>query len=234
MSDQNAIVLLSGGLDSTTILAIAKSKGFNCYALSFSYGQRHSAELIAAKKIASHFGVREHKIVSIDLTNFGNSALTDHTIDVPKYSGSKDIPVTYVPARNTIFLSYALAWADTISANNIFIGASQIDYSNYPDCRDEYLRAFEKMANLGTKLGTTEGKIEIHAPLVFLSKAETVQLGLRLGVDYNMTVSCYQADEAGKACGICDSCVLRKKGFIEAKTTDQTIYQTEQVSSHVY
>ncbi|MDR3491184.1 MAG: 7-cyano-7-deazaguanine synthase QueC [Gammaproteobacteria bacterium] len=219
----NAVVLLSGGLDSTTCLALAKSQGFNCHALSFNYGQKHNFELEAAKRIAKHFGV-EHKIIEIPISQIGGSALTDNNLSVPDYDGSSDIPITYVPARNTIFLSFALAWAEVLHAKDIFIGVSSVDYSHYPDCRPEYIAAFQKLANLATKIGVEEGNIHIHSPLGLLSKAQTVELGLTLGVDYGMTVSCYKANAAGEACGKCDSCTLRKKGFREAKITDPTHY----------
>lgn len=220
---KNAIILFSGGLDSTTCLADAKSKGFTCHALSFNYGQRHSAELNAAKRIAAHFAVN-HIIVELPLSQFGGSALTDPSLSVPAYNGSQTIPITYVPARNTIFLSFALAWAEVLHANDIFVGVSSVDYSGYPDCRPEFIQAFQTLANLATKVGVEEGKIKLHAPLIYLSKAETILLGQSLGVDYQMTVSCYQATEKGQACGTCDSCALRKKGFADAKLSDQTHY----------
>lgn len=221
---KKAIILFSGGLDSTTCLAYAKKAGFDCYALSFSYGQRQSAELNAAEKIAVYFNAK-HKIFNLEINQFGGSALTDHNIDVPDYDEKNThIPITYVPARNTIFLSIALAWAEVLNAKDIFIGVSQIDYSGYPDCRPEYIKTFQKLANLATKFGVEEGGINIHTPLIHLSKAETIQLGQNLGVDYSMTVSCYQANEKGQACGKCDSCMLRKKGFSEAMVTDVTQY----------
>lgn len=220
---KNAVILLSGGLDSTTCLAYAKSKGFNCYAVSFHYGQKHSAELNAAKRIAAHFGAR-HIIVDLPISQFGGSALTDETINVPDFKDSKEIPVTYVPARNTIFLSFALGWAEVLHANDIFIGVSSIDYSHYPDCRPAYIQAFQKLANLATKAGVEEGNIRLQTPLINLSKAETIKLGLSLGVDYQMTVSCYKATEEGLACGKCDSCMLRIKGFNEAQVIDKTTY----------
>lgn len=220
---KNAIILFSGGLDSTTCLAYAKSKGFNCYALSFNYGQRHSAELNAAKKIAAHFGA-QHIISDLPISQFGCSALTDKKIDVPDYKGDNEIPITYVPARNTIFLSFALGWAEVLNAHDIFIGVSSVDYSGYPDCRPEYIEAFQKLANLATKIGVVEGNIRLQTPLINLSKAETIKLGLSLGVDYRMTVSCYQATDRGHACGKCDSCVLRIKGFNEANVEDSTLY----------
>lgn len=222
---KKAVILFSGGLDSTTCLAYAKSLGFECYALSFKYGQRHEVEVNIAKKIAAKMGA-VHKIFSLDINQFGGSALTDSTLDIPEFvSDRNEIPVTYVPARNTIFLSIALAWAEVIGANDIFIGVSHIDYSNYPDCRPEYIKAFQAMANLATRLGLENRGVTIHTPLISLSKAETIQLGHSLGIDYGMTVSCYQADEHGKACGKCDSCALRRKGFNEANLPDQTVYK---------
>lgn len=221
---KKAVILFSGGLDSTTCVAYAKSLGFDCYALSFQYGQRHSVELTAAKKIARYFNVT-HKIFNIDVNQFGGSALTDMALEVPEYDeNSHHIPITYVPARNTIFLSIALAWAEVLNAKDIFIGVSHVDYSGYPDCRLEYIAAFQQLANLATKFGVEEGGIHIHTPIIQLSKAETIKLGYDLGVDYAMTVSCYQADEAGRACGKCDSCMLRKKGFAEANVPDVTNY----------
>lgn len=219
---KNAVVLLSGGLDSTTCLAYAKSQGFKCYALSFNYGQRHGAELQAAKQIAAHF-CTEHIIVDIPVGQLGHSALTDKNIPVPAFQGEKQIPVTYVPARNTIFLAFALGWAEVLKANDIFIGISAVDYSGYPDCRPEFIQAFQSLANLATKVGIEENNIKMHTPLIHLSKAETIRLGLSLGVDYQMTVSCYQATDAGHACGECDSCTLRSHGFKEANLSDPTI-----------
>lgn len=220
---KKALILFSGGLDSTTCLAYAKSKGFHCYAISFNYGQRHSAELDAAKKIAAFFDV-QHSIVDLPISQLSGSAVTDKTVPVPDYSGNHEIPVTYVPARNTIFLSFALGWAEVLEADDIFIGVSAVDYSGYPDCRPEYIEAFQKVAKLATKTGVEEGKIKIHAPLIHLSKAETIQLGLSLGVNYQMTVSCYRLTDDGKACGKCDSCFLRKKGFMDANVDDPTHY----------
>lgn len=224
-----AIVLLSGGLDSATVVAIAKSEGFDVHALSFSYGQRHSVELEAAKRVAWHQDITEHKIAHIDLRLFGGSALTDD-IDVPKGRDeaemAEDIPVTYVPARNTIFLSYALAYAEVRGAKDIFIGVNALDYSGYPDCRPDYVRAFEAMANLATKAGVTEDEnLSIRAPLIDWSKARIVEEGNKLGVDYSLTVSCYDPDEEGRACGQCDSCLLRRKGFLDAGLPDPTHYQ---------
>lgn len=223
---KKAVILLSGGLDSTTCLAIAKEKGFSCYALSFFYGQRHASELAAAKRVAQHFSVEDHRIVNLDIGQFGGSALTDASIKVPHYEGSDDIPITYVPARNTIFLAIALGYAETIGAKDLFIGVSAIDYSHYPDCRPEFLTAFQNLANLATKAGVEGHPLTIHAPLLNLSKAETIVKGMKLGVDYSLTVSCYQATQSGKACGNCDSCSLRKSGFLSAGLLDPTSYQT--------
>lgn len=219
-----AIVLVSGGLDSTTTLAIAKDLGFECYALSFNYGQRHLSELNAAKKVAESFVVTDHKIISLDMGQIGGSALTDSNIDVPE-THEEGIPVTYVPARNTIFLSYALAWAEVIDANDIFIGVNAVDYSGYPDCRPEYIKAYEQLASLATKAGVEGASFKIHTPLIALTKAEIIKNGTALNVDYALTVSCYQADEDGKACGVCDSCRFRKEGFAAVKITDPTRYQ---------
>lgn len=220
---EKAVVLFSGGLDSTTCLALAKSEGFECHALSFDYTQRHQAELLAAKHIAQALNVHHH-VLPLPLNQIGGSALTDENIAVPNYTGASDIPVTYVPARNTIFLSFALALAETLGARTIFTGVSHVDYSGYPDCRPEFIDAFQVMANLGTKVGVEEGSIEIKTPLIHLSKAETIRLGHALGVDYELTVSCYQANELGEACGVCDSCALRKKGFEDARLPDETRY----------
>lgn len=212
---KKAVILFSGGLDSTTCLYYALNHGFDCYALSFDYGQRHRAELMAAKKIAQQVQVKKHCIFELNLPQFGGSALTDTAISVPDYQVQTEIPVTYVPARNTIFLSVALAWAETLGAHDIFIGVSCVDYSNYADCRPEYIQAFQDMARLGTKMGIEGDQITIHTPLIHLSKAETIRLGRSLGVDYDQTISCYRADEFGRACGTCDSCYLRQKGFQE-------------------
>lgn len=209
---KHAVILLSGGLDSTTCLAIAKNQHYDCYALSFDYGQKHCAELIAAKKIAQHFQVTQHEIVTLSIGNFGGSALTDPKINIPNYVDEKLCPPTYVPARNTIFLSIALGFAEIIQAETIFIGVNAVDYSGYPDCRPEYINAFQKMANLAT---ASQTKIKIETPLIHLSKAEIIRLGLTLGVDYSMTISCYRATPDGVACGTCDSCVYRQKGFAE-------------------
>ncbi len=222
---KKAVILLSGGLDSSTCLAIAHSQGFDCYPLSFHYGQTLSAELNAAKKIAAEFGAIEHRIVELNIGQFGGSALTDDAIDVPDYTGDKTIPVTYVPARNTTFLSIALGFAEVIGAYDIFAGLCCVDYSGYPDCRPEYIAAFQTMANLATKTGVENKPIQLHTPLLYLSKAETIQQGIKLGLDYAKTVSCYQAEvNTGKACGRCDSCSLRRQGFIEAGITDPTRY----------
>ncbi|MEU9460445.1 7-cyano-7-deazaguanine synthase QueC [Streptomyces sp. NPDC048312] len=229
--DRPAIVLLSGGLDSTTVLAIAKDQGFTPYALSFRYGQRHSIELEAAQRVAQTQGVARHVIADIDLRVFGGSALTSD-IEVPKHETLEDVeeggvPITYVPARNTIFLSFALAFAETVGASDIFTGVTAVDYSGYPDCRPEYMEAFATMANLATRAGV-EGTSEItlHSPLIALSKADIVREGLRLGVDYSLTSSCYDPDEQGRACGKCDTCLLRLKGFAEAGVKDPVRYQS--------
>jgi len=218
-----AVVLLSGGLDSATTLALAKEQGFTCYALSFNYGQRHAAELIAAKNVAQSMKVTEHKIINLDLTQIGGSALTDKNIAVPQ-APSEGIPITYVPARNTIFLSYALAWSEVLGINDIFIGVNAVDYSGYPDCRPEYIAAFENMARLATKSGVEGHPFRIRTPLINLTKAEIIRKGTALDVDYSLTVSCYQADEQGHACGMCDSCRFRKEGFVNAGIPDPTIY----------
>ena len=208
-----AIILLSGGLDSTTVLALAKEQEFDCYALSFDYGQKQRSELESSKKIANKFNVTEHRIMQISLNDIGGSALTDKNINIPKYSDSNEIPVTYVPARNTIFLSFALAWAEVIDCQNIFIGVNALDYSGYPDCRPEFIKAFEDMANLATKQSVEGGQINIKTPLINMTKAQIIQKGLSLGVNYSETISCYDANENGEACGECDACVLRRNGF---------------------
>jgi 7-cyano-7-deazaguanine synthase len=220
----NAIVLVSGGLDSTTTLAIAKDLGFDCYALSFDYGQRSLAELDAARQVAAIFKVNDHKIIKLDLGQIGGSALTDTTIAVPD-APSEGIPVTYVPARNTIFLSYALAWAEVLNANDIFIGVNAVDYSGYPDCRPEYIKAYEQLAKLATKAGVEGTSFKIHTPLIELSKTDIIKKGMSLNVDYALTVSCYQANDEGQACGVCDSCRFRKEGFEAADITDPTRYK---------
>jgi len=221
---KKAVILLSGGLDSATVLAIAKSQGYECYTMSFDYGQRHRAELEAAIKISRESGATQHKVVAINLADFGGSALTDEAIDVPN-NPSEGIPITYVPARNTVFLSLALAWSEVLGANDIFIGVNAVDYSGYPDCRPEYIDAFEKMANLATKSGVEGTRLNIRAPLIHMSKAKIIEVGVMLGVDYKQTVSCYQADEKGAACGVCDSCRLRRQGFEEACVEDMTVYR---------
>jgi 7-cyano-7-deazaguanine synthase len=224
-----AVCLLSGGLDSATCLAVARRENFRCYALSFDYGQRHRAELEAAARVASSLGAVEHRVVSIDLRAFGGSALTAD-IAVPKTGVGEGIPVTYVPARNTVFLSFALAWAEVLSSSDIFIGVNAVDYSGYPDCRPEFIAAFEKMASLATKSGV-EGRthLKVHAPLIQLSKCEIIQLGARLGVDFALTHSCYDPDAQGRSCGLCDSCRLRLKGFAEAGLVDPLEYAPERV-----
>ena len=218
-----AVVLLSGGLDSATVLALAREAGLECYALSVSYGQRHQAELNAAARIAHAFGAREHRIMHVNLGRIGGSALTDKSIDVPTSPGA-GIPVTYVPARNTIMLSLALAWAEVVEAREIHLGVNAVDYSGYPDCRPEFVAAFENLAALATRAGVEGHKLAIRAPLIHMSKAEIVREGARLGIDYSLTVSCYQADDAGRACGVCDSCRLRRAGFSAAGVLDPTIY----------
>jgi 7-cyano-7-deazaguanine synthase len=220
-----AVILLSGGLDSTTTLAIAKSQAFDCYALSFDYGQKQKSELNAAKQLAELFSATEHRTMRISLSDIGGSALTDSAIEVPKFKPSDEIPVTYVPARNTIFLSYAMAWAEVLECQDIFIGVNALDYSGYPDCRKEYIKSFEVMANLATKQGVEGKKLTIHTPLINLHKAQIIQKGLSLGVDYSLTTTCYQADNNGDACGFCDACEYRKLGFKEAGVTDPTRYQ---------
>lgn len=221
---KKAIVLASGGLDSTTVLSIAQQQGFECYTLSFNYGQRHCAELVAAARVSEKMKVVAHQVAAIDLKIFGGSALTDDSLAVPECE-TAGIPITYVPARNTVFLSYALAWADVIGAHDIFIGVNAVDFSGYPDCRPEYIEAFERMANLATREGVEGRKISIQAPLIAMSKAEIIQQGIALDVDYAATVSCYQADDDGRACGRCDACRLRRQGFENAGITDPTRYQ---------
>jgi 7-cyano-7-deazaguanine synthase len=222
--NKRAVVLLSGGLDSATVLAIAANQGYDCYALSFDYGQRAQTELNAAKQLVSALGAREHRVFNLDLAQFGGSALTDTAIDVP--SDAQDgIPITYVPARNTIFLSLALAWAEVLHADAIFIGVNAVDYSGYPDCRPEFIAAYEQMANLATRNGVTGEPFKIETPLIDLTKAEIIQQGTALGLDYGLTVSCYQSDDDGRACVNCDSCHLRAKGFADAGLPDPTRYQ---------
>ncbi len=229
--NKKAIVLLSGGMDSTTLLALAQSQQYDCYALSFRYGQRHQAELDAASQIAKRAKVIQHEIIDLDLSRFGGSALTDHSIDVPDshsdshaHDDNSHIPITYVPARNTVFLSIALGWAETLNANDIFIGVTAVDYSGYPDCRPEFIQSFQAMANLATKAGVEGHPFTIQTPLIHLSKAEIIQLGHQLGVDYAKTVTCYSANEYGQACGVCDACDLRRKGFEAANIIDNTRY----------
>lgn len=223
-----AVVLLSGGLDSATVLAIAKSEGFDCYALSFDYGQRHAVELDAARRLATTLGAAEHRIAHIDLRIFGGSALTAD-IDVPKHSSpapaGQEIPITYVPARNTIFLSFALAWAEVLGAGDIFIGVNALDYSGYPDCRPEYIQAFQHMATLATRAGVQGAPLRIHTPLIQLTKAQIIRRGTALGVDFALTTSCYDPSPDALACGACDSCFLRHKGFLEAGLPDPTRYR---------
>ena len=218
---KKAVILVSGGLDSTTVVAMAMSQGYDCYTLSFDYGQRHRSELAAAQRISELMTVHTHKVVKLDLGTIGGSALTDTSIDVPEHA-TAGIPVTYVPARNTVFLSIALGWAEVLGANDIFLGVNAVDYSGYPDCRPEYISAFEAVANLATKAGVEGNKLSIHAPLISMTKGEIVQAGLALGVDYSQTVSCYQASLEGLACGRCDSCRLRAQGFADAGVKDPT------------
>ncbi len=223
-TERKAVILLSGGLDSATALALAREQGFGCFALSLDYGQRHHSELDAAKRVAGAIGVVEHKIIPLDLGAFGGSALTDREIDIPEQPG-EGIPVTYVPARNTIFLSLALAWAEVLGAHDLFIGVNAVDYSGYPDCRPEYIEAFQRLCRLATRAGVEGGDFQVRAPLIDMSKAEIIRTGTRLGVDYGLTISCYAADAAGRACGKCDSCRLRRQGFRDAGITDPTHYQ---------
>ncbi|OJZ19750.1 MAG: 7-cyano-7-deazaguanine synthase QueC [Thiobacillus sp. 65-29] len=219
-----AVVLLSGGLDSATVLAIARDAGYACHALSIDYGQRHAAELAAAARLAASLGAVEHRVIRLGLGDFGGSALTDASIAVPE-APTEGIPVTYVPARNTVMLALALAWAEVLGARDIFIGVNAVDYSGYPDCRPEFIEAFERMANLATRAGVEGTRLVIHAPLQHLSKAGIIRRGTALGVDYGQTVSCYQADEAGHACGVCDACRLRRQGFAQAGIADPTVYR---------
>jgi 7-cyano-7-deazaguanine synthase len=223
-SNRHAVVLLSGGLDSATTLAIARSEGFVCHAVSFDYGQRHRAELLAADRVAHALGAAEHRTMRIDFAGIGGSALTDNTIAVPENTASVGIPVTYVPARNTVFLSLALGWTEVLNAADIFIGVNAVDYSGYPDCRPEFINGFEQLATLATKAGVEGHPFKIHAPLISLTKAQIIQRGISLGVDYSLTVSCYQADGEGRACGKCESCRLRSEGFAAAGVDDPTRY----------
>lgn len=225
---KHAVVLLSGGLDSATVLAMARAQEFACHALSVNYGQRHHAELAAAQRVAQMLGALEHRTIGIDLAAFGGSALTDRSIAVPQQP-SEGIPVTYVPARNTIMLSLAMAWAEVLQAQDIFIGVNAVDYSGYPDCRPAYIEAFERMANLATRAGIEGRRLTIHVPLLHLSKAEIIRRGVALGVDYAKTVSCYQADDSGRACGVCDSCRLRRAGFSAAGVDDPTRYLATEI-----
>lgn len=226
--NKKAVVLVSGGLDSATTLAMAKHQGYECYALSFNYGQRHAIEIKSANEVAKSVGALEHKVIQlVGLGDIGGSALTDASIEVPHQTGSEnssEIPLTYVPARNTVFLSLALGWAEVLDAEAIFIGVNAVDYSGYPDCRPEYIQAFQTMANLATKKGVEGGMIKVETPLIHLTKAEIIQQGISLGLDYSRTVSCYAPDELGYACGLCDSCVLRREGFAAAKLADPTRY----------
>lgn len=221
---RRAVILVSGGLDSTTVLAMARAAGYDCYTLSFDYGQRHRAELFAAERVSAALGDVEHKVVRLNLDSIGGSALTDTAIAVPEEE-TEGIPVTYVPARNTVFLSIALGWAEVLEARDIFIGVNAVDYSGYPDCRPEYIAAFETMANLATRAGVEGHPLKIHAPLMNMGKGDIIGKGIGLGVDYSLTVSCYQATEQGLACGLCDSCRLRRQGFIEAGVEDPTRYR---------
>lgn len=221
--ERRAVILVSGGLDSTTVLAMAKQQGYACYTLSFDYGQRHRAELVAADRVSEALGDVEHKVVTLNLDSIGGSALTDSDIDVPE-AETEGIPVTYVPARNTVFLSIALGWAEVLGAQDIFIGVNAVDYSGYPDCRPDYIEAFEVMANLATRSGVEGQRLTIHTPLMDLSKGDIIKQGMALGVDYSLTVSCYQATDSGLACGRCDSCRLRRQGFEDACIPDPTFY----------
>ncbi len=223
MNGRDAVVLLSGGLDSATTLAIARGQGYRCHALSFAYGQRHDAELAAARRIAAAQGVAQHKVVTLSLDEIGGSALTDPAIAVPERP-SEGIPPTYVPARNTVFLAIALGWAEVLGARDLFIGVNAVDYSGYPDCRPAFIEAFERLAQVATKAGVEGERWRIHAPLIHLSKAEIIRRGTAMGVDYALTVSCYQADPHGRACGHCDACRLRRQGFQEAGVPDPTVY----------
>ena len=229
MSEKKAVVLLSGGLDSTTVAAIARQQGYAVYALSFDYGQNHKQELDSAARVAKELGVARHAVVKVDLRSFGGSALTSD-MPIPKHRSAEDIgqgvPVTYVPARNTVFLSLALAWAETLAATDIFLGVNALDYSGYPDCRPEFIAAFEQVANLGTKMGTEVGRVRIHTPLISMTKKEIVQTGISLGVDYGLTMTCYDPSPTGEACGACDACQLRLRGFAEAGVPDPARYRS--------
>ena len=220
-----AVILLSGGLDSATVLALARERGFRTFALSLDYGQRHSAELDAARRVATALGAAAHEVVTLDLRRFGGSALTDSALEVPTGGVQSGIPLTYVPARNTVMLSIALSWAEALGAQHIFYGANAVDYSGYPDCRPEYVAAFERLANLATKAGVEGQRMHVDAPIIALRKADIIREGLRLGVDYAITVSCYQADAEGRACGRCDSCRIRRQGFTDAGVPDPTRYR---------
>ena len=223
MSEKRAVILVSGGLDSTTVLAMARSQGYACYTLSFDYGQRHRAELYAAERVSEALGDVEHKVVNLNLDSIGGSALTDADIAVPEEE-TEGIPVTYVPARNTVFLSIALGWAEVLGSQDIFIGVNAVDYSGYPDCRPDYIQAYEAMANLATRAGVEGHRLRIHTPLMDMSKGDIIEAGLGLGVDYSLTVSCYQATDEGLACGKCDACRLRAQGFVDAGVEDPTRY----------
>lgn len=223
MNDKKAVILLSGGLDSATVVAMARAEGYACYSMSFDYGQRHRAELQAAERVARQLGVVEHKVIGLNLNGIGGSALTDSSIAVPE-APTEGIPSTYVPARNTVFLALALGWAEVLEARDIFIGVNAVDYSGYPDCRPEFVEAFERMANLATRAGVQGQSFSIRAPLQQMSKAEIIQVGMSLDVNYALTVSCYQADDDGRACGKCDSCRLRAAGFVAAGVPDATRY----------
>lgn len=224
MTPKRAVILLSGGLDSATVLASARAQGYDCYTMSFDYGQRHRSELDASRLISQTLGAIEHKVIGINLDGIGGSALTDSSLAIPEASRDGEIPATYVPARNTVFLSLALGWAEVLQAYDIFIGVNDVDYSGYPDCRPAFIEAFERVANLATREGVEGRAFRIQAPLQSLSKADIIQLGTQLGVDYALTVSCYQADDEGRACGVCDSCQLRKQGFLNAAMNDPTRY----------
>lgn len=224
-STPRAVILLSGGLDSTTCLAIARDAGYECHTLSVAYGQRHAAELNASQRIAQEFGVRQHRVATVDLGQFGGSSLTDAALQIPVTGPSAGVPSTYVPARNTVMLSMALAWAEVLGATDIFIGVNAVDFSGYPDCRPEFIAAFETMANLATRAGTEGARLRIHAPLMNLSKAQIIRKGTALGVDYALTVSCYQASDDGTACGVCDACRLRSEGFQGSGVSDPTPYR---------